>query len=405
MVTSVNARTPRMMLICGAIIVAISLGVRHTFGLFLQPLSIANGWGRETFSLAIAVQNLVWGAAGPFFGALADRIGAGKVILGTTVLYALGTWFMGQPSDAGPFILGAGFLVGLGLSGTNFPIVFGAISRSTPAEGRSFAFGIAMAGGAIGQFVLLPGTLMLMNAAGWSGALVALAILCTLMLPLAFALFEHRKVGTEPDGPSVTEACREAWHHRDYWLLTLGFFVCGFQVVFIATHIPAFLVDRGMPVLVGSNVLALLGLVNIVGALLFGYWGERYRKSGLLVGIYLARAAAIALFVLLPVTPWSSYAFAATMGLLWLSTVPLTNGLVAEFFGVKNMSMLGGIAFFSHQVGAFLGGWLGGRVYDLTGSYNIAWSVAIALSLIAALLNALIRDRAPLPAEPKEAGA
>lgn len=403
--TSANWRATQAMLICGAIIVAISLGVRHTFGLFLQPLSVANGWGRETFSLAIAVQNLVWGASGPFFGALADRIGAGKVILGSAVLYALGTLFMGQPSDASTFVMGAGFLVGLGLSGTNFPIVFGAISRSTPPEGRSLAFGITMAGGAIGQFVMLPGALLLMNMFGWPSALVGLSILSALMMPLAFALFERRELPMNLPGPSVIEACREALHHRDYWLLTLGFFVCGFQVVFIATHIPAFLVDRGMSVSVGATVLALLGLVNIVGALLFGYWGARYQKSRLLVWIYLARAAAISLFVLLPITPWSAYAFAAAMGLLWLSTVPLTNGLVADFFGVKHMSMLGAIAFFSHQVGSFLGGWLGGFIYDLTGSYNIAWAIAIGLSLIAAALNAPIRDGARLPAQPQEAGA
>ena len=403
--TLTSRRAARAMLICGAIIIAISLGVRHTFGLFLQPLSMANGWGRETFSLAIATQNLVWGAGGPFLGVLADRIGAGKVILGSAVLYALGTLFMGQPSDAGTFILGTGFLVGLGLSGTNFPIVFGAISRSTPPEGRSLAFGIAMAGGAIGQFVFLPATLMLMNTFGWPSALVALSILTALIVPLAFALFERHELPMESSGPSVIEACREALHYRDYWLLTLGFFVCGFQVTFIATHIPAFLVDRGMPVSVGATVLALLGLVNIVGALLFGYWGARHRKSRLLVWIYLARAAAISLFVLLPMTPWSAYAFAAAMGLLWLSTVPLTNGLVADFFGVKHMSMLGGIAFFSHQVGAFLGGWLGGRLYDLTGSYNIAWGIAIGLSVIAAVLNAPIRESAPLSLEPEGAEA
>lgn len=403
--TTTNWRTAKIMLICGAIILAISIGIRHSFGLFLQPLSMANGWGRETFSFAIALQNLVWGAAGPFLGALADRIGAGKVILGGAVLYALGLLGMAQPSGATAFILSAGVLVGLGLSGTTFSIVFGAISRSTPAEGRSLAFGIAMSACSFGQFVMLPGALMLLDGVGWSGALVVLSMLSTLMLPLAFALFEHREPAAVSSGPSVREACREAWHHRDCWLLSLGFFVCGFQVIFISTHIPAFLADRGMSASVATTVLALIGLLNIVGSLLAGYWGARYRKSGLLVWIYLARGAAIALFVLMPITPWSSYTFGAVMGLLWLSTVPLTNGLVAEFFDVKNMSMLSGITFFAHQCGSFLGGWLGGRLYDAFGSYNIAWAIAIGLSVIAAALNAGIRKPIIAPATAKEASA
>lgn len=393
--TKRSLRGPGVILACGGLILAISLRMRHGFGLFLQPISMSNGWGREVFALAIAAQNLVWGIAQPFTGMLSDRIGAGRVMLGGAVLYVGGLVLMAQPQGATGFMLSAGVLIGLGLSGTTFPIVFGAVSRAVAPERRSLAMGVTMAVGSFGQFAMLPGTFGLMEWFGWSGALVALSMICALILPLSLALMERGRAGPStpaPVGLTAREALREALGHKGFWLLSLGFFVCGFQVVFIAVHLPAFLADQGLPISVATTVLALIGLVNVAGTYYAGLWGGRYSKPRLLVWIYLGRAVAIALFALLPVTTWSAYAFGATMGLFWLSTVPLTNGLVANLFGVKNMSMLAGVVFLAHQVGGFLGGWLGGYLYDRLGSYNAAWGLAIGLSLIAAVLNLPIRE-------------
>jgi predicted MFS family arabinose efflux permease len=394
-----NWRTPAVILWCGALILAVSLGIRHTFGLFLQPMSLDNGWGREAFAFAIALQNLVWGLAQPFAGRLADRFGAGWAILVGTLLYVAGLLLMAQSASTFGLALSAGVLIGLGLSGTTFPVVFGAVSRAVPPEQRSMAMGIAMAVGSLGQFVLLPGSQWLIGAFGWAAALVVLGLLGVGMGPLSAALFERPSAN-----PAAREArplraiLAEAFTHRGFWLLSLGFFVCGFQVVFIAVHIPAFLMDRGLSPLVGTTVLALIGLFNIFGSYLAGLGGGKFRKPMLLTGIYLTRAVVITVFILLPVTAWSAYAFGMVMGLLWLSTVPLTNGTVATVFGVGNMSMLGGIVFLFHQIGAFLGGWLGGYLYDATGSYHAVWIIAIGLSLAAALLNWPIREQAVRPA-------
>ena len=393
-----NWRTPAVILWCGALILAVSLGIRHTFGLFLQPMSLDNGWGREVFAFAIALQNLVWGLAQPFAGRLADRFGAGWAILGGTLLYVAGLLLMAQSASTFGLALSAGVLIGLGLSGTTFPVVFGAVSRAVPAEQRSLAMGIAMAVGSLGQFVLLPGSQWLIGALGWAAALVVLGLLGIAMGPLSAALFERPSMNPAVRARPLRAILAEALTHRGFWLLSLGFFVCGFQVVFIATHIPAFLMDRGLAPLVGTTVLALIGLFNIFGSYLAGLGGGKFRKPMLLTGIYLARAVVIAVFILLPVTAWSAYAFGMVMGLLWLSTVPLTNGTVATVFGVGNMSMLGGIVFLFHQVGAFLGGWLGGYLYDATGSYRAVWIIAIGLSLAAALLNWPIREQAVRPA-------
>ncbi|WP_448191662.1 MFS transporter [Azospirillum sp. sgz301742] len=383
-------------LVCASAILAVSLGVRHAFGLFLQPVSMDSGWGREVFAFAIALQNLVWGVSQPFAGMAADRFGAGRVIIAGTVLYVLGLLVMAQPQGATVFVLGAGVLVGLGLSGTTYPLVLGAVSRAVPPERRSLALGIAMGGAAFGQFVMLPGTLVGIDLLGWPGALLALSAATVLMVPLAVPLSERgQSVGAAPAGETAGAAIREALRHRGFLLLSLGFFVCGFQVVFIATHVPAFLNDQGLPVEVGSTVLALIGLFNIAGAYLAGRWGGRWRKPMLLAWLYLARAVIIAAFVFLPVTQWSAYAFGAVMGLFWLSTVPLTKGTVSDLFGVRNMSMLGGVVFLAHQLGAFLGGWLGGVLYDRLGSYDGAWGLAIALSLVAAVVNVPIRTGAP----------
>ncbi|MEO1089512.1 MAG: MFS transporter [Pseudomonadota bacterium] len=384
---------PAVMLAAGAVILALSLGIRHGFGLFLQPISDQAGWGREVFAFAIAIQNLVWGAAQPFTGRLADRFGAGPIIVVGAVLYVLGLLAMAVPQSPVMFVLTCGVLIGLGLSGTTFPIVFGAISRASSPERRSLAMGIAMAVGSFGMFVMLPTTLSGILWLDWQWTLVILAVLAGFMLPLAMPLFEQRSLVPKPSDLGAGEALRLAFAHRGFWLLSLGFFVCGFHVAFVGTHLPAYLVDQGLGAGVGSTVLALVGLVNIVGSYYAGLWGGHVRKPMLLAWIYIGRAVAIGAFVVLPVTAGSAYLFGVLMGFLWLSTVPLTNGTVATVFGVANMSMLGGIVFFMHQVGAFLGSWLGGAAYDRLGSYDAVWMTAIILALVAAALNVPIREQ------------
>lgn len=381
-------------LVCGSLILLVSLGVRHAFGLFLQPVTMDQGWGRETFAFAIALQNLVWGASQPFTGMIADRYGAKPVVAAGAVLYGLGLYMMSQVAGETVFILGAGVLIGLGLSGTTFPVIFGAISRLVTPQQRSLAMGITMSVGSFGQFAMLPLSLGLITVFEWQTALIFLAGLTLAMVPLAFGIRNTpAKPASVEEDVTFSRALRDAFGTRDFWLLSLGFFACGFQVVFIAVHLPAFLADEGIGSGVATTVLALIGLVNIAGTYYAGLWGGRHRKPMLLSWIYLGRAAVIAAFVLLPVTATSAYIFGALMGLFWLSTVPLTNGTIAAVFGVKHMSMLGGIVFFAHQLGSFAGGWMGGWLYDATGSYDMAWGIAIALSLIAALLNWPITER------------
>jgi MFS family permease len=399
MTATVKSHSPTIVLACASGILAISLGVRHAFGLFLEPVSMAGGWGREVFAFAIALQNLIWGLAQPFAGILADRLGAGRVIIGGTIFYALGLVVMAQPWGAAGFVLGAGGLVGLGLAGTTYPLVLGALSRATSPEKRSLAMGIAMGGAAVGQFLMLPGALTGMGLFGWQGALIAMALLAVVLLPLSGPLFETGHGHAAQPGPSPWVAIRIALGHGGFRLLALGFFVCGFQVVFIATHLPAFLSDKGLSPQIGSTVLALIGLVNIAGTYYAGLWGGRMRKPMLLTWLYLARAVAIAAFAWLPVSEISALLFGAVMGLFWLSTVPLTNGTIAAVFGVRNMSMLGGLVFLAHQIGGFLGGWLGGVLFDRLGSYDLAWALAVGLSLMAALLNLPIRETALEPAQ------
>ena len=339
------------------------------------------GWGRETFAFAIALQNLVWGASQPFTGMLSDRFGAKPVVAIGAMCYAAGLWSMSFVGGEGVFILGAGVLIGLGLSGTTFPVIFAAISRLVPPEQRSLAMGITMSVGSFGQFAMLPISLGLILAFEWQTALIVLSILALAMYPLAFGIRSApAPVASADEDVSFLQALHDAFGQRDFWLLFLGFFACGFQVVFIAVHLPAFLADEGVGSGVATTVLALIGLVNIAGTYFAGLWGGRLRKPMLLSWIYLGRAAAIAAFVVLPITATSAYIFGAVMGLFWLSTVPLTNGTVAAVFGVKHMSMLAGIVFFGHQLGSFAGGWLGGWLYDRTGSYDMAWSIAIGLS-------------------------
>lgn len=385
-------RTSGWILFGSALILALSLGTRHGFGLFLPPMSARFGWGREVFAFAIAFQNLIWGLAQPFAGALADRFGAAKVVFVGGVLYAAGLMCMSLADSPLSLSLSAGLLIGVGLSGTSFSVILGVVGRALPAEKRSMGMGIASAAGSFGQFAMLPGTLGLIGWLGWSMALLALGLLVALILPLV-AMLKDKPLPTVEGQQTLREALHEACTHSGFWLLAFGFFVCGFQVVFIGIHLPAYLVDQHLPAKVGTTVLALIGLFNIFGTYIAGWLGGRMSKPRLLTALYLLRAVVIALFLWIPLSETTAYLFGVTMGLLWLSTVPLTNGTVATLFGVRNLSMLGGIVFLFHQLGAFLGGWLGGVVYDRTGNYDLIWQVSILLSLMAAALNWPVRER------------
>jgi MFS family permease len=380
-------------LLGSALILALSLGIRHGFGLFLAPMSAEFGWGREVFAFAIALQNLIWGLAQPFAGALADRFGARRTVLVGGVLYAAGLLLMSQADSVGSLSLSAGLLIGLGLSGTSFSVLLGVVGRAVPPEQRSMGMGIAAAAGSFGQFAMLPGTLGLVSWLGWSAALLVLGLLAALILPLVTLLRDNPAPVAAGSEQTLGAALKEACSHSGFWLLSLGFFVCGFQVVFIGVHLPSYLVDQHLPAIVGTTVLALVGLFNVFGTYIAGWLGGRRSKPRLLAGLYLLRAVVITLFLWAPVTVTSAYLFGIAMGLLWLSTVPLTNGTVATLFGVRNLSMLGGIVFLFHQIGAFLGGWLGGVVYDHTGSYTLIWQISIGLSLVAAVLNWPVREQ------------
>ncbi|MCQ4346186.1 MFS transporter [Pseudomonas stutzeri] len=381
------------MLLGSSLILALSLGVRHGFGLFLPPMSAEFGWGREVFAFAIALQNLIWGLIQPFTGAFADRFGVRRTVLIGGVLYVAGLALMAFSDSPASLSLSAGLLIGLGLSGTSFSVLLGAVGQAAPVEKRSMAMGVAAAAGSFGQFVMLPGSLGLITWLGWSGALLALALLIALILPLASMLRAPAQPVAHGPAQSLAEALREAAGHSGFWLLALGFFVCGFQVVFIGVHLPAYLVDQQLPAQVGTTVLALVGLFNVFGTYTAGWLGSCYSKPKLLAGLYLIRGVVIVAFLWAPLSEWSAYAFGMAMGFLWLSTVPLTNGTVATLFGVRNLSMLGGIVFLFHQIGSFFGGWLGGWLYDRTGSYALVWQICVGLSLMAALLNWPVREQ------------
>ena len=385
-------RTGIWLMVGASLILALSLGTRHGFGLFLSPMSADFGWGRGVFAFAIALQNLIWGVAQPFTGALADRFGAQRAIIVGGVLYAAGLVLMGLADSPLSLSLSAGLLIGIGLSGTSFSVILGVVGRAVPVEKRSMAMGIAAAAGSFGQFAMLPGTLGLIGWLGWSAALIALGIMVALIVPLA-AMVKDRPTVTQGPQQTLGEALREACSHSGFWLLALGFFVCGFQVVFIGVHLPAYLVDQHLPAIVGTTVLALVGLFNVFGTYIAGWLGGRRSKPRLLSALYLARGVVIALFITVPLSVWTAYAFGIAMGLLWLSTVPLTNGTVATLFGVRNLSMLGGIVFLFHQLGSFMGGWLGGYLYDHTGSYDLVWQISILLSVLAAALNWPVREQ------------
>ncbi|MGZ8211780.1 MAG: MFS transporter [Burkholderiales bacterium] len=404
--TSRSWRTPAVVLACGGIILTVALGVRHNFGLYLQPMTVDLQIGREVFSFAIALQNLVYGIAQPFTGMIADKYGTARVLIGGALLYALGLVLMSVSSTGLELNLSAGLLIGASLGCSGFSIVFGVVGRAVPASKRSVALGIVGAAGSFGQFVMLPYGQMLINAIGWRHALFILALTVLIIVPLSAALVEDKKAQARQQHftQSIPEALREAFTHRGYVLLCTAYTVCGFQLMFISVHFPAYLLDQRMTPETGMTALALIGLFNIFGSYAWGWLGGRYTKKYLLSFLYFTRAVAIALFILAPLSPLSVFVFAATIGFLWLGTVPLTSGVIAQVFGVQYLSTLTGSAFFFHQVGSFLGVWIAGYLFDATGSYTLMWVLTIAMGVLAALLNLpiderqLVRPAAPRPA-------
>jgi len=371
----------------------IGIGIRTCFGLFLTPMSNDLGWGREVFAFAIALQNIIWGLSQPAAGAIADRYGPGRVIGICAAFYVAGLYLMSGAATPFELSVSSGLLIGLGMSGVGFPVVLAVVGRAVPPERRSVALGLVSAGGSAGQVFMIPLSQGLIGAYGWVVALLTLAALMAIVVPLAAATLAGAGLASDTtDNQSFSEALREARNHSGYWYLTAGFFVCGFHVTFIGTHLPSYLVDRGASANYGAIALTLIGVGNIAGTALCGVLGGRYRKKYVLSGLYSARAVVMSAFLLMPVTPTTIIAFSLTLGLLWLGTVPLTSGLVAEIFGVKYMGMLFGFVFFSHQMGAFAGAWLGGYVFDLTGSYQPVWIAGIVLGVISALLHWPIRD-------------
>lgn len=391
-------------LVCGAVIVSMAMGIRHGFGLWMQPMTQDMGWGREDFATAIGMQNISWGLIGIFLGMLADRFGAFRVIVFSSLLYALGLWGMANAASPAWLALTLGVMVGAAQAGTTFAIVFGIIGRNIPPEKRSWAMGVVSAAGSFGQFLLVPTSSYMIEHIGWHQALLVLAAGMLMVVPLTLGLREPAFAGGQAPKrqQSIVQALREAFGYRSFQLLMAGYFVCGFQVVFIGVHMPSYLKDQGLAPQVAGTALALIGLFNILGTYAAGVLGQRFQKNLLLSFNYTMRGVFISLFICLPLSPMSVYLFAAAMGLLWLSTVPVTSAIVAQMFGVAHFSMLSGFVFMSHQLGSYLGVWLGGWVFDRTGSYDLVWYLTIALSVFAALINLPVREqgieRIPVPA-------
>ena len=390
-------RTPLVVIVAGCLIAMVGFGIRSIFGLFLEPMTIARGWDRETFALAMAIQNLLWGLGVPLAGAIADRYGPTRVLAIGAVIYAVGVWGMAEATSGLALHLFAGVLTGVGVAFTAFSLALAAMARVVGPERRSLALGLGTAAGSFGQVVFSPLGIIFINLYGWYPALLILAASALVIIPLALALPSSTAAKGEPaTDQSLMQALSEAAAHRGYVLLTIGFFVCGFHVAFITVHFPAYVQDLGLAAEVGAASIAIIGLFNIVGSFASGAAGQRWSKKGSLATIYFARAITILVLLMAPKTAVTIYLFAGVMGLLWLSTVPLTTGIVAQVFGLRYMATLFGIVFFSHQLGSFLGIWLGGSLYDTTGSYDGIWWAGVALGVMAAVIHLPINER-PLP--------
>ncbi len=397
-------RTPALIVGFGCLIAMMSFGPRSSLGFFLTPLSSANHWGRDVFAFAIALQNLLWGIGQPFAGIIADRYGTARVLSAGALMYGCGLALMAYSTSAPVLDISAGVLIGFGLSGSSFMVILAAFAKLLPPQWRSRAFGFGTAAGSFGQFLYSPVAVALMGPFGWQQTLVIFAVTLLTVLPLSMALTTPAAERAGGAGSqSLQQALREAFAHRSYVLLVLGFFTCGFQLAFITVHMPAYLIDRGLSAQVGGWTLAMIGLFNIAGSIASGWLGDRMPKRYLLSFIYFVRAAAILAFISFPVTTVSCLIFGATMGLMWLSTVPPTNGIIVVMFGTRWLATLGGFAFFSHQVGGFLGVWLGGIAFERTGSYNVVWWLSILFGVLSALINLPIVEKpvqraAPVPA-------
>ncbi|MGE0565267.1 MAG: MFS transporter [Pseudolabrys sp.] len=388
-------RTPAVVLICGCLVAILNFGPRSSLGFFLTPLSDANGWGRDVFALALAIQNLLWGVGQPIAGGIADRYGVARVLTVGAVLYAAGLALMTYSTTPSTLSLTAGVLIGFGLSGCSFTIIIGAFGKLLPPQWRLMAFGFGTAAGSFGQFLYSPLCVGLIDAYGWKPTLMIFAVATLFIAPLSIALMAPRGAAPAAAVPeqSLKHALTEAFGHRSYVLLVLGFFTCGFQLAFVTVHLPAYLVDRGLSAEVGGWTLAIIGLFNIIGSMSSGWLATRMPKRYVLSIIYFGRALSIVAFIMLPASPLVTLIFGAVTGLLWLSTVPPTSGLVAVMFGTKWLTMLFGFAFFSHQVGGFLGVWLGGIVFEATGSYNPVWWLSVFFGVASALINLPIVEK------------
>jgi MFS family permease len=390
-------RTPAVVVGCGCLIAMLSFGPRSAAGQFLTPMSLEFGWGRDVFSFALAIQNLLWGAFQPFAGGVADRYGAVRVLWAGAIAYAAGLALMSQASTPGLLDLSAGVLIGFALSSCSFNLVIGALGKLVPESWRSLAFGAGTAAGSFGQFLFSPLARMLIDWTGWQNTLVIFGGIMLLILPLSLALATPRGAaagsGVARPQQSAWQALMEAFGHRSYVLLVLGFFTCGFQLAFITVHLPAYLLDRGLSATVGAWTIGFIGLFNIFGSILAGWLGNRMPKRFILSAIYFGRALAVVAFITLPASPAAAIAFGAVTGFLWLSTVPPTSSLVALMFGTRWLSMLFGFAFFSHQVGGFLGVLLGGFAFERTGSYDSVWWLSVLFGVLSALINLPIVEK------------
>lgn len=390
---SVSRNGAAVIIVCGGLILLLSFGIRSSFSVFLQPISIDLSWSREIFAFSIALQNLLWGLAQPFAGIVADKYGTGRVVAAGGLLYAVGTLLMAYTTTPLIAHIGAGVLVGIGIAGCGFSIVLAAVGRSVPAERRAMALGIASAGGSFGMFAMVPMGQAFLQEFGWSTSFLLLGAISLLIVPLAASLSGKAPADTGSNAQTIGESLREARGHSSYLFLNAGYFVCGFHVAFIGTHLPSYVVDLGLSSNLGAWALGVIGLMNVVGALFAGMLGDRLSKKYLLSGLYVARAVAIAIFIMTPPSVVSVLVFSATIGLFWLSTVPLTSALVMQMFGLKHASMLLGIVFLTHQLGSFTGAWLGGYLFDLTGSYDIVWWASVGLGIASAALHWPIDER------------